>query len=185
MLCPFPDPLPKFPDSRPCLSSPRKRGPREARTGKQGQNPRETRSTRTSRIWVPAFAGMTKSAIVFWPQCEKLIKNLPTNSFKEPKKSGINGDKSGLIVLTVFLHSGLNAIPLSVIPVFARMTKGRSVGKFESQERKKINLLHSHLRIEPFEDFCKRFWWKMLLTHGWKLNNSARPIRTEVRHSHS
>ena len=28
---------------------------------------------------------MTKSAIVFWPQCEKLIKNLPTNSFKEPK----------------------------------------------------------------------------------------------------
>ena len=84
MLCPFPDPLPKFPDSRPCLSSPRKRGPREARTGKQEQNPRETRSTRTSRIWVPAFAGMTKSAIVFWPQCEKLIKNLPTNSFKEP-----------------------------------------------------------------------------------------------------
>jgi hypothetical protein len=81
---PFSDPLPKFPDSRPCLSSPRKRGPREARTGKQGQNPRETRSTRTSRIWVPAFAGMTKSATVFWPQCEKLIKNLPTNSFKEP-----------------------------------------------------------------------------------------------------
>jgi hypothetical protein len=29
---------------------------------------------------------MTKSAIVFGPQYEKLIKNLPTNSFKEPKE---------------------------------------------------------------------------------------------------
>ncbi len=33
---------------------------------------------------------------------------------------------------------------------------GRRVGKFESQERKTIDLLHAHPRIEPFNDFCKR-----------------------------
>lgn len=37
-----------------------------------------------------------------------------------PKSLWVNGDKVGLIV---FLHSGLNAIPLFVIPAFAGMTE--------------------------------------------------------------
>jgi hypothetical protein len=53
------------------------------------------------------------------------------------------------------LYWGIDAISLSVIP--ARNDEGgRSVGRFESQERKKINRLHSHLKIEPFNDFYKR-----------------------------
>ncbi len=34
--------------------------------------------------------------------------------------------------------------------------EGGRVRRFESQERKTIDLLHVHLRIEPFKDFCKR-----------------------------
>ncbi len=33
---------------------------------------------------------------------------------------------------------------------------GGSDGRFESQGRKTIDLLHAHLRIEPFNDRCKR-----------------------------
>jgi len=61
----------------PHSSSPRTRGPRDARTGKQKENRGETQSPRSPRTWVPACAGMTESAIVFGPQGEKFIKTAP------------------------------------------------------------------------------------------------------------
>ncbi len=45
-------------------------------------------------------------------------------SFEPLQKYRVNGDKVGSIVSNDFLHSGLNATPLFVIPVFAGMTKG-------------------------------------------------------------
>jgi hypothetical protein len=54
----------------PLLSSPRKRGPRGGRTGKQGK----MLSTVSSRIWIPASAGMTKSGIAFRPNAENRSK---------------------------------------------------------------------------------------------------------------
>ncbi len=51
------------------------------------------------------------------PGWERILK-LPRS-----KSLWVNGDKVGLIVLNDFLHSGLNAIPLFVIPAFAGMTE--------------------------------------------------------------
>jgi hypothetical protein len=51
--------------------------------------------------------------------------------------------------------------PFALLGVFAfaGMTKGgRSVGRFESQDRERIYTLHAHLKIEPFNDFLKRFF---------------------------
>ncbi len=41
---------------------------RGGRTGKQREKPRETQSTGSSRIWIPACAGMTESGIASIPQ---------------------------------------------------------------------------------------------------------------------
>ncbi len=80
----FPAPLPKTPDFCPPPSSPRKRGSRGGRTGKQRKNPRETQSTGSSRIWIPAFAGMTKERACLGLNAQNSSELPPTDFFKEP-----------------------------------------------------------------------------------------------------
>jgi len=53
----------------------------------QKEGERETLSPGTSWIWVPAFAGMTKSEIVFRPECPKSFKT--TNPTLSPFSSNL------------------------------------------------------------------------------------------------
>jgi hypothetical protein len=90
MLLPFSRSSAQVSRLSPLFVIPAKAGTQRSANGKTEAKPKGNAINQNVPDLVPAFAGMTKSAIVFWPQCEKLIKNLPTNSFKEPKKSPLN-----------------------------------------------------------------------------------------------
>jgi hypothetical protein len=64
----------------------------------------------------------------------------------------------------IFLPLGYKRNPVFRHSRASGMTKGGgSVGKFESQERKKTDLFHVLLKIEPFKNFCKRLQTKAIL----------------------
>ncbi len=92
----------EFPALFPLLPSPRKRESRGGRTGKQRENSGKTQSTGTSRIWVPAFAGMTKSGIAFRPEYEnrskrstRLCRRLPHTFVKRFRVQTFDGKVLG------------------------------------------------------------------------------------------
>ncbi len=90
----FSAPLPKYPDSRSPSSSPRKRGSRGGRTGKQGGNPGETRN-QPQRPGSGFPLSHDKQESVFGLECAKLLSITPPDSFKEPPFSILRLKDSG------------------------------------------------------------------------------------------
>jgi hypothetical protein len=89
---------------------------------------------------------------------EKRSSFVTTASYKS---MGVNGDTVGGIVLNDFLHWGIDAIPLSVIPA-----KGGTIcGRLESQDRKK--------RVPP-----AMFSWKS--SHSTTFEKGSQGLKTRT-----